>query len=136
MFEVLFFSLFFLLVYLFYPQKSVYAKISLGHTSRKYHVKVLKRQIDKMIGLLNHSELGEHSGVVLKNCKKIHTRNMSFAIDAIGVDQSDMVVEWVENLEPGRIHKFSKRVKNVVELRAGTVQRHSIQPRTLLRFEN
>ena len=71
-------------------------------------------------GLLGRDRLDPCAALVLTPCFAIHTLSMQFAIDALFLDRSGVVVRMVTNLEPGRI-ALARRSHSVVELAAGVL---------------
>lgn len=74
---------------------------------------------ERMVGLLNRSELGGGEGLLIEGSNSIHTFFMRFSIDVVFLDRRNQVVGIVENLAPWRITKIYWSARSVLELPAG-----------------
>ena len=86
----------------------------------------------RLIGLLNRSSLEEGEALVISPCKSVHTCFMRFPIDVVSLDAGGEVVGLVENMRPFRFSPIWGRAKAVVELPAGAIRIHNIEPRDRL----
>ena len=77
----------------------------------------------RAVGLLGQDSLPEGSGLVIDPCTSIHMFFMRFAIDALYVAPTGIVVRVVSNLRPWRVGPISLSARYVVELPAGTAAR-------------
>ena len=81
----------------------------------------------RITGLLGRRGLGEHEGLVILDCRAIHTCFMRFAIDAMFVDRAWGVVAIHHALPPWRFTWVAWKAHAVIELPAGTVERAGIR---------
>ena len=79
-------------------------------------------------GLLGRRELPEGSGLVIEPCSSIHTLFMAFPIDVAFVAKDGRVVAVAHTLKPWRLGPFARKVRYVVELPAGTLERSGTVP--------
>jgi len=77
----------------------------------------------RLRGLRGRPALEEGAGLWLVPCRGIHTRGMSFPIDALYLDRELRVIAIEQNLSPGRIASVLFRARTVLELPAGTARR-------------
>ena len=70
---------------------------------------------DKLLGLMNKKNIDY--GLLLKNCKSIHTFFMLENIDVILLDQDNRILMINRNVKPGKILIFkNKKRTNILEL--------------------
>ena len=74
-------------------------------------------------GLLGRQ--GIEGAMLLSPARSVHTVGMQFAIDVAHLD-SEMCVLTVATMKPGRIGRFSRRARHVLEAEAGSLQRFGI----------
>lgn len=74
----------------------------------------------KLIGLMFKKNITY--GLLIKNCRSIHTFFMKEKIDIIAVDNNYNIVEKRKNVSPNKIIIFKKRVKHIYELPKGTIK--------------
>jgi uncharacterized membrane protein (UPF0127 family) len=80
----------------------------------------------RLRGLLFRSPLQAGEGMWIQPCHSVHTLGMRYALDLIFLDKSQRVLRVVENLVPWRMANCSG-AHSVIEMRGGTLTRHSIQ---------
>jgi len=78
-------------------------------------------------GLLFSAPLKEGCGLWIEPCNSVHTFFMGYDIDVIFLSPDYKIVYIIENMKPWRISKIVRKAKAVLELRAGTVNKFSIQ---------
>jgi uncharacterized membrane protein (UPF0127 family) len=86
-------------------------------------VEVADTFLKRLRGLRGRDRMAEGSALWIVPCRGIHTRGMSFPIDALYLDREQRVVAIEQNLPPGRIASVLFRARTVLELPAGTVRR-------------
>ena len=74
-----------------------------------------------MRGLLGHPPLESGEGLLLKGEQAIHTVGMSFAIDALFLDESGRVIHLINAMPPLRASPIIWRGRDVLELPAGKI---------------
>jgi uncharacterized membrane protein (UPF0127 family) len=90
-----------------------YIKLSNGY---QIDLDIKSSFFQKMKGLLGLKFLPRNKGIVLVNCRQVHTFGMKFPIDLIVLDGNLNIVEFVGNLRPNRISPYFKEGKHIVEL--------------------
>lgn len=75
---------------------------------------------DKLIGLMFKKNI--NYGLLLKNCRSIHTFFMKDAIDVVAVDEKYKIIDKRKNVLPNKILIFNKKVKHIYELPKGTIK--------------
>ncbi|MEO6866711.1 MAG: DUF192 domain-containing protein, partial [Gaiellales bacterium] len=73
----------------------------------------------RMRGLLGRGGLAPSEGLWISPCNSIHMFFMTFAIDAVFIDERLQVVRVVEGLEPWRMARGGKFAHSVLELPSG-----------------
>ena len=86
------------------------------------------------IGLLGRKSLAEDVGLLIQPCTSVHTMFMCFPIDVIYLDKNDTVVKTVRNMKTFRMSMGGREAKKVLELPAGTLDRHGIVAGTPLKI--
>ena len=76
-------------------------------------------------GLLGRD--GIEGALLLSPARSVHTLGMRFAIDVAHVD-AEMVVRAVVTMKPGRIGRWRRRARHVIEAEAGSLRRWGIEP--------
>lgn len=76
-------------------------------------------------GLLGR-ELNDFDGIVITPCNNIHMMFMKYPIDVLFVDKNRKIIKIDDTLKPWTFCSCDFKAKDVVELRAGTVRKHSI----------
>jgi len=74
----------------------------------------------KLVGLMFKKNI--NYGLLIKNCRSIHTFFMKDNIDVIAVDKNYNIVEKRKNIPPNKIIIFKKNVKHIYELPKGTIK--------------
>jgi uncharacterized protein len=77
----------------------------------------------RFLGLMGRNGWTDSDGMVIEPCSSIHCFFMRMPIDVIFVDRDWRVVRTVESLKPWRLGPMARRVRRVVELPTGTLQR-------------
>ncbi len=76
-------------------------------------------------GLLGRQ--GIEGAMLLSGARSVHTVGMRFAIDVAHLD-SEMRVLTVATMKPGRIGRFPRRARHVLEAEAGSLQQFGVNP--------
>jgi uncharacterized protein len=87
----------------------------------------------RLRGLIGVRDLPAGDGMLITPCTSVHCMFMSIPIDVVYVDKQDRVVGMDRALRPWRLGTFFRRVRYVVELPAGTIDRTGTQPGDALR---
>ena len=88
----------------------------------------------RLLGLLAFKPLKESEGLLIKDCRSIHTMWMMYSIDAIFIDKEGRVIAMYEDLAPFRFSPYIKDVCSVLELKAGSAGRASIRIGDIISF--
>lgn len=94
------------------------------------HLLETRGLLGKIQGLLGQADLPPGYGVLLR-AKEVHTLGMRFAIDAVYLSRTGLVLR-VETMPPGRIGPVVLRARWILEMRAGEADRLGIAPGTTL----
>ena len=88
------------------------------------HIRSAYRLHHRMTGLLNHARLSPGDGLLIWPCRAIHTRGMSFPIDAIFLDPRGTIISIYEQVPPNRAENYrgGQGSACVLELAAGQVK--------------
>jgi uncharacterized protein len=86
---------------------------------------VAARPLRRMRGLLGRRDLPQGEGILLRPAASIHTFFMRFSIDAIFLNEDDVVVGIASNVRPWRV-AARKRARSVLELTAGESDRRGV----------
>lgn len=77
----------------------------------------------RLKGLLGTRELPPGDGLLITPCSSVHMFGMRYAIDVVYLDGQDRIVGIDHSLAPGRVGRFHRGARYVIELPAGTCQR-------------
>ncbi len=72
-------------------------------------------------GLIGRSKLDSGEGLLIKNCRAIHTCFMRFSIDVIFMDKNYCVVKTISQLKPFRLAFGGKSARHTLELPSGAI---------------
>src|SRR5215471_9528883 len=81
----------------------------------------------RLRGLLGTSSLASGDGLWIKPCRQVHMFGMRYAIDAVFLDDGEVVVGVVSNLAPNTLSPRIRDASSVIELPAGTVERAGLR---------
>lgn len=85
----------------------------------------------RLVGLMGRKSLGPGEGLLLRNCKSIHTCFMKFPIDAVYLT-GDGTVIYTQTLAPWQRGKKLDATVHTLELPAGAADRILIGSRLVL----
>ena len=72
-------------------------------------------------GLIGRSKLDSGEGLLIKNCKAIHTWFMRFPIDVVFMDKNYCVVKTISQLKPFRLAFGGRSAQHTLELPSDTI---------------
>ena len=72
-------------------------------------------------GLIGRAKLDSGEGLLIKNCKAIHTWFMRFAIDVVFMDKNYCVVKTISQLKPFRMAFGGRSAQHVLELPSNAI---------------
>ena len=78
-------------------------------------------------GLIGRTKLNPGEGLLIKNCKAIHTWFMRFAIDVLFLDKNYCVVKTVSQLKPFRLAFGGRSAHHVLELPSNAINSTQIR---------
>lgn len=87
--------------------------------------------LTRAVGLLGRRGLEPGGGMLITHTGSVHMFFMRFAIDAVFLDGSGVVVKAVPGLRPWRL-AAARRAKSVLELPVGTIERVPLRPGDVL----
>jgi hypothetical protein len=96
-------------------------------------VHVARSFSERARGLLGRPPLGRGDALVIEPARSVHTFGMRYAIDVCFCDRSWVVVRVVADMPPGRVTRWVRRARFVVEMRAGSLW--SLRPGDQLSIE-
>ncbi|MEZ4814717.1 MAG: DUF192 domain-containing protein [Bdellovibrionota bacterium] len=79
----------------------------------------------KMKGLLGTKELKEGEGLLIPDCKQVHTYFMQYPIDVVFLDSKNKVIK-LQTLKPWKISPWIYKAKSVLELPAGYAKKNKL----------
>ena len=88
----------------------------------------------RLFGLLAFKPLKESEGLLIKDCRSIHTMWMKYSIDAVFIDKKGKATAVYEDLAPFRFSPYIKDACSVLELKAGSAGRASIKIGDIISF--
>jgi uncharacterized membrane protein (UPF0127 family) len=75
----------------------------------------------RCVGLLRHTDISEHTGLLLIPGGSVHTLGMRFAIDVVFLSRQMKVLELAERVPPWRFVIAPRDTAQVLELAAGRI---------------
>ena len=91
-----------------------------------YSAQISKTLIKKGFGLTILNNFKDFDGLLIENCKIIHSFFMRFSFDAVFLDKDFQVIAIYSDFKPFKISKFHKKSTYVLELPKGTVRKTEI----------
>lgn len=77
---------------------------------------------------MREKQLEHDAGMIITPCNQVHTFFMKFAIDIVFCDKKWKIIEIIEEVPKGKITKYVKNAKYVLELPAGRTKELGIIP--------
>lgn len=77
--------------------------------------------LTRLKGLMFSSRLDKDEGLLICQCKQVHTHFMRYPLDIVFLDSSLQVIEIVHELKPWRFSKFYKNAHYVLEMSANSL---------------
>ena len=96
-------------------------------------VEIAVSRRDRRRGLLGRLRLDANAALVLVPCAAVHTACMKFPIDVIFMNKEGRAVHIVSRLQPWRV-AMSAAAYGVIELAAGSVEKHDVRVGDLIRL--
>ena len=107
-----------------YPLKELtVVNISRDRCSLGDRIQVADTILTSFIGLMGRKVLAPGAGLLLRGCSSIHTFWMRIPIDVLYLDRYFRVRAIDNHLKPWRTGTIRRKIRHVLELPAGTVQR-------------
>ena len=91
-----------------------------------YSAQFAKTLIKKSFGLTILNNFKNFDGLLIENCKIIHSFFMKFSFDAVFLDKDLKVIATYSNFKPFKISKFYSKSNYVLELPQGTIKKLKI----------
>ena len=89
------------------------------------NVVVAKKFKDKLIGLMGKKNI--NYGLLIENCKSIHTFFMKENIDVLLLDKNKRIIKIVRNVCPNKILIFkNKKRTNILELPSNSSLKYKV----------
>lgn len=85
------------------------------------NVRVAKKFLSRLKGLLGTKSLPAGEGLLIVPCNSIHMFGMKYPIDCVFLDDQYKVVGLVENIAPGKMSRVFGQAKQCLELPAGVI---------------
>ena len=77
--------------------------------------------VDRLIGLMFKKNMNGFDGLLIKDCKSIHTCFMNFSIDAIFLDKNYIIRKIIRDMNPWRVTRIYFGVAQVLEIKGGSL---------------
>ena len=81
----------------------------------------------RLKGLMFTKELPTQNALQIIPCSEIHTFFMNYSIDVLYLDARNNIVYMNEKLKPGKVGKYVKGAKSVIELPSGKIKEANIK---------
>jgi uncharacterized membrane protein (UPF0127 family) len=78
--------------------------------------------IDRLRGLLGTKQLSAGDGLYIAPCQSIHMLWMTYAIDAIFLNKSGVVIGFEKSIKPWHLSGFYIKAYGCLELPEGTIE--------------
>lgn len=81
----------------------------------------------RLVGLLGRRELPPGGGLLIRPSSGVHTFAMRFPIDVVTLDRRQQIFSLQPHLQPWRISRLNLKIRSVLELPPGTIERSGLQ---------
>ena len=85
--------------------------------------RILDGLLERLKGLIGTKSLSSEEGVLITDCKSIHTMFMGFPIDVAFIDSSGVILRTSEKISPWRMTGFVLKASMVLELSGGVLKK-------------
>lgn len=99
------------------------------------NTKIAKSFSSRLKGLLGLNSFTNFDGLLLINCRQIHSIGMKFIFDAIYLDKNYKILSKYSNIAKNKILPYNINAKYVLELPSGTIEKYALQIDEYLEFE-
>lgn len=90
----------------------------------------------RLSGLILRKKLKDRQGLLIENCRSIHTIGMRYNIDTVFLNKNNEVIAVFQNVKPFRITPFIESASKVLELKSGTIKNTSLKVGDIIYFES
>lgn len=84
-------------------------------------VNVARSFFDRLLGLMFLKRFKNSDGLIIEQCKSIHTFFMRFSIDVVFFDKNLEIVKIIRKMNPWRMSGFYLNASSVLELPSNTI---------------
>lgn len=81
----------------------------------------------RLKGLMFTKNLPPQNALQIIPCSEIHTFFMNYSLDVLYLDDNNSIVYLDEKLKPGKIGRYVKNAKSVIELPEGKIKEANIK---------
>lgn len=114
------------LLYIVWPQKDD-RTYSVDLDGKHLRIRVARQFLRRSVGLLNHSSLEAHSGLLLLGVRNVHTFGMAFDIDVVFLDGSNTVLAIERCVPAGKMVRGPGRARHTLEMAAHAAETFSLK---------
>ncbi|GEM_PF-4771036 len=97
-------------------EKRKMKEVKLIAGSQKFKLEVKKSFWGKLRGLLGKNNLPTNQGILLVNCRQIHTLGMKFPLDIVVLNKELRVLDFKDNFSRNRIGRYYRQGYYIIEL--------------------
>jgi uncharacterized membrane protein (UPF0127 family) len=83
------------------------------------HLKYADSFFKRLKGLMFTKDLNKNEGLLIKDCKSIHTFFMNYSLDAVFINNKFKIVKIIRNMKPRRVTPIYFGAAHVIEVKAG-----------------
>ncbi len=85
------------------------------------HLKNADSFMGRLMGLMFTKSLKKEEGLLIKECRSIHTFFMNYSLDVVFVNKKMKIVKIIRNMKPRRMTPIYFTANHVIEINAGTL---------------
>lgn len=90
------------------------------------NVRIADSFIKRFKGLLFVDGISQDEGLLISPCNQVHTLGMKFDIDVVFLSKSGEILHTEENMSPGIVGPSIRKCHQVLELKAGVIEKKKI----------
>ena len=85
-----------------------------------------KSYLSRIKGLMGSENLNIDCGLLIPNCRQVHTFFMNYPIDIIFLDSNNKIIH-IQTLNPWKISKWMRQAKKVLEVSKGFAKKNNLK---------
>lgn len=82
--------------------------------------------LSRIKGLMGSQKLSADKGLLIPNCRQVHTFFMNYTIDIIFLDKKNKVID-IQTLSPWKVSRWMRKAQKVLEVPKGFAKKKGLK---------